>query len=213
MKRLVLLAAVLLLSGVAATPAGAGPRAPGVGPARAHEATVATISSVVTLNWLRNNLIGFHVGPRRATGYGKAAITGFTKGCRKCSWYRVDNRLTDHQPIDPLAATATAAWRRGGFCWPWDNFPWSGNGCWNNMASWDWGRILDALDYHPVWDRRSTIDRIVGCFHGAYQGFTGGVIGRQAVGILIEMADLVRVTPAGITYSVVGGCAFDLFHR
>jgi hypothetical protein len=214
MKRLVLLAAALMACGVAVAPAGAGPRSPSVAPVQAPATTVTTTASAVTLGWLRNNLVGFDVGPSRATGFGKARLTGFTLGCPECRWYRVINRMTNHQPKDPTAASATTrAAKRGGFCWPWQNFPWSGNGCWNNMASWNWGQILENFNYHPVWDPMSTIDRIVACFHGAYSGLTGGVIGKQSVGILLEMADLVRVTPTGIAYSIVGGCTFDLYHH
>jgi hypothetical protein len=212
MKRFVLLLAAVLACSVAAVPAGAGPRTPSrVAAARMH----ATTASPVTLGWARNNLIGFEVGPSRATGFGKARITGFARGCPECRWYRVAKRITNHRPPDPTAAdgAAPAAFRRGGFCWPWENFPWSGGGCWNNLASWNWGQILDNLNYRPVWDPRSTFDRIVGCFHGAYQGFTSGVIGKQAVGILLEMADLVRVTPAGIAFSIIGGCTFGLLHH
>jgi hypothetical protein len=231
MKRLVLLAAALVLCGVVAMPAGAVTRPAGVvapnavaadAVARPSGATSTVVAAAalakrgkpVTLRWLRNNLVGFSVGPRRPTGFGKSRLTGFTRGCPECRWYRVTNRLTNHQPKDPTSRSVRPATHRlAGFCWPWDDFPWSGDGCWNIMAGWDWGRILDILDYRPVWDPRSTIDRLVGCYHGVYQGLTSGVIGKQSVGILLEMADLVRVTPAGITYSVVGGCAFDLYHR
>jgi hypothetical protein len=81
------------------------------------------------------------------------------------------------------------------------------------MSTWNWGRILSALNYHPVWDPMSTLDRILGCYHGVYQGFTGGVVGKQVVGIMIEMSDLVKVTPAGIAWSIIGGCTFGLFHH
>jgi len=222
MKRFVLLAAALVMCGVA-SPAAAGVREASAPPAMARASALSTADTTVlakagthvTLRWLRNNLVGFEVGPRRATGFGKSRLTGFTRGCPECTWYRVTNRVTNHQPKDPAAAPglAPAAKRLGGFCWPWEDFPWSGDACWNNMATWDWGRVLDIFDYRPVWDPRSTIDRIVGCYHGAYQGLTSGVIGKQSVGVLLEMADLVRVTPAGIVYSVVGGCAFDLFHH
>jgi hypothetical protein len=124
--------------------------------------------------------------------------------------------MTNHQPISrtsPGGQLPAALRRQGGFCWPWDSFPWSGGGCWNNMSSWNWGRILDSINYHPVWDPMSTLDRIVGCYHGAYQGFAGGVLGKQVVGIMIEMSDLVKVTPAGIAWSIIGGCAFRLFHH
>jgi hypothetical protein len=224
MKRLVLLVAALVMCGVAVAPAGAGARPAsaasptaraGAAPAMANTAVLARSGKHVTLRWLRNNMVGFDVGPRRATGYGKSRLTGFTRGCPECTWYRVTNRMTNHQPTDPrtgLQVTPSAA-RLSGFCWPWDNFPWSGDACWNNMATWDWGQVLDIFDYRPIWDPRSTIDRIVDCYHGAYQGLTSGVIGKQSVGILLEMADLVRVTPAGVAYSIVGGCAFDLYHH
>jgi hypothetical protein len=218
MKRLVLLAAAAIACSVAVVPAVADARSPGV-PALRATATSKT-ASPVRLSWLRNNLTGFHVGPMRPTGYGEARLTGFKRGCPECHWFRATNRMTDHQPADPASAPAAssdtapdAMRKRGGFCWPWDNFPWSGNGCWNNMASWNWSGILNALNYHPVWDPMSTIDRIVGCYHGAYQGFTGGVIGKQVVGIMIEMSDLVKVSPAGIAWSILGGCAFHLYHR
>jgi hypothetical protein len=216
MKRLVLLIAAVVACTVAVVPAAAGARSPSAAPTPATAAATARTGSPVTLNWLRNNLVGFHVGPSRATGYGKSRVTGFQRGCPECRWVRATRRLTDHPPIDPAfasGATSAALRHRGGFCWPWDNFPWSGNSCWNDMATWDWGGLLDSLNYHPVWDPRSTLDRIVGCYHGAYQGFTGGVIGKQFVGVLIEMSDLVKVTPAGIAWSILGGCAFHLYHR
>jgi hypothetical protein len=219
MKRLVLLAAAAIACSVAVVPAGAGARAPSVAPTPATAVTTAASparATPVKLRWLRNNLIGFHVGPSRATGYGKGRLTGFKPGCPECRWFRATNRMTDHPPVDPASADAAvpaALMQRGGFCWPWDNFPWSGDSCWNDMATWNWGSILDSFNYHPVWDPMSTVDRIVGCYQGAYQGFTGGVIGKQAVGILIEMSDLVKVTPAGIAWSILGGCAFHLFHR
>ena len=170
----------------------------------------------VKLSWLRNNLIGFHVGPTRATGYGKGRLTGFERGCPECRWFRATNRMSYHPPVDPTSADAAAPATmqlRGGFCWPWDNFPWSGHSCWNDMATWDWGDVIDSFNYHPVWDPMSTVDRIVGCYHGAYQGFTGGVLGKQIVGIMIEMSDLVKITPAGVAWSILGGCAFHLYHR
>lgn len=216
MKRLVLLAAALITCGIVAAPVGAQAH-PGAAPARVVAASAATIThSPVTLRWLRHHVVGFDVGPRRATGFGRARLTGFSRGCPECPWFRTINRMTNHQPADPRsasAATPAASRKRGGFCWPWENFPWSGGGCWNNMSTWNWERILDTVNYHPVWDPMSTLDRIVGCYHGAYQGFTGGVIGKQVVGIMIEMSDLVKVTPVGIAWSIIGGCAFHLYHR
>lgn len=220
MKRLVLLAAAVIACSVAVVPAGAGARSPSLARSRATAVTTTAAASTaratpVKLSWLRNNLIGFHVGPTRATGYGKGRLTGFKRGCPECHWFRATNRMTDHPPVDPTSVLAAAptAMRRGGFCWPWDNFPWSGHSCWNDMATWNWGGVIDAVNYHPVWDPMSTVDRIVGCYHGAYQGFTGGVLGKQIVGIMIEMSDLVKVTPAGIAWSILGGCVFHLFHR
>jgi hypothetical protein len=216
MKRLALLAAALTMCGVAVMPADARPHSPDGSPATVLAAGRAA-GHAITLHWLRNQLIGFRVGPSRATGYGRARLTGFTRGCPECRWYRATNRITDHQPVDPAGAadapSSAAARHRGGFCWPWHMFPWSGGGCWNNMSSWNWWKVLDSVDYRPVWDPMSTLDRIVGCYHGAYQGFTGGVIGKQVVGIMVEMADLVKVSPAGIAWSIIGGCAFHLYHR
>lgn len=216
MKRLVLLAAAVIACSVAVVPAGAGARSPSAAPTVATATAIAKTGTPVRLSWLRNHLIGFHVGPSRATGYGEARITSFKRGCPECHWFRATNRMSDHPPVDPtspIAGAAAVMQRRGGFCWPWDNFPWSGHSCWNDMATWDWGHVLDNVNYHPVWDPMSTLDRIVGCYHGAYQGFTGGVIGKQVVGIMIEMSDLVKVTPAGIAWSILGGCAFHLYHR
>lgn len=214
MKRIVLLAAAVIACSVAVVPAGAGARSPSAVATQA--AAASRTASPVKLSWLRNNLIGFRLGPSRATGYGEARLTGFKRGCPECHWFRTTNRMSNHQPTDPASAPAAATdamRKRGGFCWPWDNFPWSGHSCWNDMSTWNWGGILNSFNYHPVWDPMSTIDRIVGCYHGAYQGFTGGVIGKQAVGIMLEMSDLVKVSPAGIAWSILGGCAFHLYHR
>ena len=215
MKRIVLLAAALIACSVAVVPAGAGARAPSAAATQAT-AAVSRTATPVKLSWLRNHLVGFRLGPSRPTGYGEARLTGFQRGCPECHWFHTTNRMSNHQPAEPTSAPAAvpdAMRKRGGFCWPWDNFPWSGNSCWNDMATWNWGGILNSFNYHPVWDPMSTIDRIVGCYHGAYQGFTGGVIGKQVVGILVEMSDLVKVTPAGIAWSILGGCAFHLYHR
>jgi hypothetical protein len=207
MRRLVLLAMVpVTMAALNGPPAGAGSL-----PAPAAVVSGTAIGKAATLSWLRSNMPGFEVGPSKATGYGRADLTGFSLGCADCRWYVVGNRLTNHQPTSPLLSRKAAA--LGGWCWPWENFPWSGGGCWNNMASWDWGKILDNFNYRPVWDPRSTADRIVGCYHGAYDGFTGGVIGKQSIGLLLDVADLVRVTPAGVAYSIVSGCTFSLFHH
>jgi hypothetical protein len=227
MRRLVLLgAAVALLAGVSGRPAAAAPRPTTAAPSPATTMTAMT-ATAATFTWLRHTMPGFEVGPSRPTGYGRADLSGFARGCPDCGWYRVTNRLTNHQPTARLSTPGIAVkapdwrapdwrapdWRAHDWCWPWENFPWSGDGCWNNMATWDWAKIFDHFNYRPVWDRHSTVDRIVGCYHGAYDGFAGGVIGKHAIGLLLDVADLVRVTPAGIAYSVVSGCTFSLFHN
>ena len=220
MKRLVLFITAVLACAVLAVPATGTPVGQPAGRAAASTTLHAQVAASqhghpVTLRWLRNNLIDFHIGPRRATGYGKSRITGFQRGCPECRWFRATNRLTDHPPVDPTSAEASASdasLRRGGFCWPWNDFPWSGSSCWNDMSTWNWGAILDVFNYHPVWDPRSTTDRILGCYHGAYNGLSLGIFGKTFVGLLLEMGDLIKFTPAGAAYTILGGCVFNLFH-
>jgi hypothetical protein len=164
------------------------------------------------MTWLRNNLTNFSTGPAQSSGYGRVVLTGFPKAtCDGCTWYSITRSITNHQPTlavrnaDGPPAPNTVQ-PNSGFCWPWDWGNWFGDGCWNNINSWDWPVIFSHINggYHP-WDSHSTIDNIEGCLQGVYKG-TITVVGKPAIGWLLDNADLLRVNPAGNVYAVLGGC-------
>ena len=168
-----------------------------------------------TISWLRDNLIGMSWGPGKRTGYGKMTITGFTKGCPECDWYRVDMDITNHQPLSPVAAAGhkSIAARRSGFCWPWNDGFFSGQGCWNEPATWNWPSIWDDLNgsWHTSWDPDTTVDRLYNCAEGAVHG-AETVLGKQVLGGIFGIQSFVEVSPEGAAYSVASGCTIQGFH-
>jgi hypothetical protein len=170
------------------------------------------------ITWLRNNMTNFVAGPSVRTGYGKVVLTAFPKAtCDGCSWFAITRSVTNHQPtlapINPNAPGRSGVKPNAGFCWPWDWGSWFGDGCWNDINSWDWPLIFSSMNggYHP-WDPHSTIDNIEGCLSGVYRGVTLTVVGKPAIGWLLDNADLLRVNPAGTVYAVIGGCAAYFLH-
>lgn len=170
------------------------------------------------ITWIRNNLTDFSAGPSKTTGYGKVVLTGFPKAtCDGCTWYSVSRSITNHQPTlaSPNGAriARTPVQPNSGFCWPWEWGNWFGDGCWNAIDTWDWGLIFSNINggYHP-WDPHSTLDNIMGCINGAYRGITLTVVGKPAIGWLLDNADLLRVNPAGTVYAVIGGCTAYFLH-
>lgn len=170
-----------------------------------------------TLAWIRNNVVGITFGPSKRTGYGQAVIDSIVKGCPECDWYRANLNYSNHQPTSPMTATkANAMKRRGGFCWPWD-FDWfSGDSCWNDASSWNWGAVIDAFDddWHP-WnpDERSFVDRIVGCGTGAGTTMTGKAAQKSIVGALASEGWVIKFTgPEEWAVAGIFGCAMSFFH-
>jgi hypothetical protein len=171
------------------------------------------------ITWIRNNMTGAVAGPTRNTGYGKAVLTAFPKAtCDGCNWYNVTKSVTNHQPtlaLNPAGqrTQASPVSPNSGFCWPWDWGNWFGDGCWNAIDTWNWPFIFSNLNggYHP-WDAHSTIDNIEGCLQGIYQGVTLTVVGKPTIGWLLDNADLLRVSPAGTVYAVIGGCTAYFLH-
>lgn len=171
------------------------------------------------ITWIRNNLTNFSAGPSRTTGYGKVVLTSFPKAtCDGCNWYSIGKSITNHQPTLAVKGAAprpapNSVQPNSGFCWPWQWNNWFGDGCWNAIDTWNWGFIFSHLNggYHP-WDSHSTLDNIVGCLQGVYNGITLTVVGKPSIGWLLDNADLLRVTPAGTLYAVIGGCTAYFLH-
>lgn len=169
----------------------------------------------VTLAWLQNNIPGLTVGPGPNTGYGKENLGAFTKGCPECTWYSEDRNLTNHQPSSPaVLARPNAMEQRRDFCWPWDYDWFSGDACWNMPATWDWGAIWDNVYSNMQPDPQNWshwVDWGKQCWDGVYSGGTFGVVGKSAIGAILKKEALVRLSPEGFWYSVVGGCAWEFF--
>jgi hypothetical protein len=224
MKRIcvLLLAMLALAAAVAAPPAGGSPTAPTgrlavTAPRTNSGAVLAVRGDTVyvhdTLTWLRNNTIGMSFGPSRRTGYGKVTITGIVKGCPECEWYRTDLDYSNHQPTSPM--TANSRHRRGGFCWPWDFDMFSGDSCWNDASSWNWGGIFSAFndDWHP-WNpnHETMLDRISGCTSGAEGGITMKLAGAGAAAAIESSLAPLSITPEGWIVAAIGGCIGNPFH-
>jgi hypothetical protein len=197
-------------SSAAGTPPVGSPRLPGSDTSSARADTGYVHD---TLTWLRNNTVGISFGPSRRTGYGEVTVTGVVRGCPECDWYRADLSYSNHQPTSP--SPAGAAKRRAGFCWPWDFDMFSGDACWNDASSWNWGGIFSGFDgdWHP-WnpDRQTILDRISGCFSGAEGGLTLKLAGSSAAaGIEASLAPL-NITPEGWIVAAIGGCIGNPFH-
>ena len=77
------------------------------------------------------------------------------------------------------------------------------------MASWNWGAIFDSR----LPGQSSVTDNLLDCYHGLHNGLTFGVVGKTLLGMALDLADLVKFTPAGAGYSVIGGCVINLFHN
>ena len=207
--RVVAILSVLALGvGLMTTPAvSATPQTPGTGTA---------LPVPDTISWLRDNLIGMSWGPGPRTGYGKMTITGFTKGCPECDWYRVNMDITNHQPLSPMTtvtANQALAKRRRGFCWPWDYGFFSGEGCWNEPATWDWPAVWNDLNgsWHTSWDPDTTVERLYNCAKGAVHG-AETVLGKQVLGGIFGIQSFVESSPEGAAYSVASGCTIQGFH-
>ncbi|MDT4922113.1 MAG: hypothetical protein QOI15_3015 [Pseudonocardiales bacterium] len=177
-----------------------------------------TVYVHATLAWVRNNTIGMSFGPSRRTGYGKVTITGIVKGCPECNWYRATLDYTNHQPTSPMQASSAgfAQKRRSGFCWPWEFDFFSGDSCWNDASTWNWGAIISPWDdnWHP-WnpDALSITDRLVSCMTGTEAGVNFKLAGAGITAVLESGFGPLNITPEGWIVAGVGGCTGNPFHN
>jgi hypothetical protein len=166
----------------------------------------------VGLTWVLQNVVGETFGPTQRTGYGKGRITGLSKGCPECSWYRVNIAYSDQQPTAAQQGLERPTTQRlRDFCWPWENYIGSGCAGWNSAWTWNWSDIWHTIngDWHP-WDPQTTIDRVQNCIGGITEHITVFVLGPHAAASVFEGFGEVELTPGGAAYAAGASCAVGI---
>lgn len=168
----------------------------------------------VTFTHILATVPGDVIHASKLTGYGRMRLTHWQIcGKQRCPRHPhrllMKHRVTNHNPL-----TATARPDTSGFCWPWDFRIWSGRGCWNEPATWDWPQIWQnwypgPVIFHgvPGMDTRLMQE----CREGMLDGGTFGVAAGKSADILLGLG--AKLTPQTYASFALGGCLINVYHH
>lgn len=173
----------------------------------ADRTQVTRTSFMAHINSTDSNVV-LKITPSAATGYGQMNLQPGYGGSNY--FYHPYRHLYDYTNTaaaqrQPAGTSGGPVRTSSGFCWPWDDGGFSGDACWNDPTSWDWG----ALIHSGPGSGDMTNSRLNSCLAGQLGG-SFAVVGKTMIARMIGVLGQAKFTPEGFVFAIAGGCIMKL---